>query len=249
MRRRSLELVPPYFSELRLVLLGNSCCERSSVGNFLLGETKFSIEEEPDSCMRVSKQQHESGEWRGKSLTLVKTSAIFTLSVEAVREEMKNCVTLCSPGPNVLLLLVKPSDFTEENRKTLKFILSFLGQDAFKCAMVITTHEGNETSSSVNELLTECGGRHYNLFDNNHEQLMEKIENIVCENKGTFLTFTEETMRPKSEPIKAALNLVVCGRRGSGKTSAAKSILGQTELHSASNSSECIINQGEVCGR
>ncbi|MEQ2234568.1 hypothetical protein ILYODFUR_032894 [Ilyodon furcidens] len=46
-----------------------------------------------------------------------------------------------------------------------------------------------------------------------------------------------------------SLNLVLFGRRGAGKTSAAKAILGQTELHSASNSSECVRNQGQVCGR
>ncbi|KAK5618065.1 hypothetical protein CRENBAI_022953 [Crenichthys baileyi] len=48
---------------------------------------------------------------------------------------------------------------------------------------------------------------------------------------------------------KPPLNLVLCGRRGAGKASAAKVILGQTELHSVSNSSECVRNQGEVCGR
>ncbi|XP_051279304.1 GTPase IMAP family member 8-like isoform X1 [Dicentrarchus labrax] len=162
---------------------------------------------------------------------------------------MKNCVTLCSPGPNVLLLLVKPSDFTEENRQTLKFILSLFGQDALKYSMVIMTHKWNKTSDSLNQLLKECGGRHYNMVEDNHTLLMEKIENTVHENKGTFLTFTEETIRPKSEPIKPALNLVLCGRRGAGKTSAAEAILGQTEFHSVSNSSECVKHQGEVCGR
>uniref|UniRef100_A0A4W6DZ62 GTPase IMAP family member 8 n=1 Tax=Lates calcarifer TaxID=8187 RepID=A0A4W6DZ62_LATCA len=61
---------------------------------------------------------------------------------------------------------------------------------------------------------------------------MEKIENIVHLNKGTFLTFTEETIRPKSEHIKPSLNLVLCGRRGAGKTSAAKAILGAEEKQS-----------------
>ncbi|XP_053181145.1 GTPase IMAP family member 4-like, partial [Scomber japonicus] len=72
---------------------------------------------------------------------------------------------------------------------------------------------------------------------------MEKIENIVHQNRETFLTITGETRRPKS------LNLVLCGRRGAEKSSAAKAILGQTELHSVSNSSVCVKHQGEVCGR
>nr|XP_013763483.1 PREDICTED: GTPase IMAP family member 8-like [Pundamilia nyererei] len=76
----------------------------------------------------------------------------------------------------------------------------------------------------------------------NHESLME-IETVVQENYDAFLSFTEVTIG------YSALNLVLCGRRAAGKTSAAKAILGQTELHSASNSSECVKHQGEVCGR
>eukprot|EP00064_Thunnus_orientalis_P025179 superscaffoldBa00012092_g25515 len=56
-------------------------------------------------------------------------------------------------------------------------------------------------------------------------------------------------MTLKSEHIKPVLNLVLCGRRGAENTSAVKAILGQTELHSVSNSSECVKHQGEVCGR
>ncbi|KAI3372155.1 hypothetical protein L3Q82_006997 [Scortum barcoo] len=189
----------------------------------------------------------ESGE--GKPLTVVKIPDMFSLSVETVRREVKSCVTLCPPGPNVLLLLVKPSDFTEENRQTLKFIFTLFGRDALKHSMVIVTHERKEMSVSVNKLLKDCGGRHYNMGEDNHRSLMEKIEKIVHENKGTFLTFTEDTSRPKSEHIKPALNLVLCGRRGAGKTSAAKAILGQTEFDSVSNPSECVKHQGMVCGR
>ncbi|XP_030272240.1 GTPase IMAP family member 8-like [Sparus aurata] len=115
--------------------------------------------------------------------------------------------------------------------------------------MVIITHEGNEMTLSANELLKDCGGRHYNMSEDNHRSLMQKIENIVHENRGAFLTCSEETIRPKSEDIRAALNLVLCGRRGAGKTSAAEAILGQTEFPSVSNSSECVQSQGEVCGR
>ncbi|XP_054467587.1 uncharacterized protein LOC129101705 isoform X2 [Anoplopoma fimbria] len=224
-------------SELRIVMFGKSENKKTALCKFIIGSKKVKFYKiNPNKQCEVAR-----GQWREHPLTVVKTPDIFKLSEESIREEMKSCVTLCSPGPNVLLLLVKPSDLTEENTQTLKFTLSLFGRDAFKHSMVIMTHEREEMSVSVNELLKDCGGRNYSMSADDHPSLMEKIENIVRENKGTFLTFTEE--------MKPSLNLVLCGRTGSGKTSAAKAILGQTELHSVSNSSECVKHQGEVCGR
>ncbi|XP_041792164.1 GTPase IMAP family member 8-like isoform X2 [Chelmon rostratus] len=224
-------------SGIRIVLLGKSEDKQTKLGNFIIRNEAFHHIKTFPTRQCVS----ASGEWRGNPVTVVKTADIFSLSVEAVIEEMKSCVTLCPPGPNVLLLLVKPSDFTEKNRQTLKFILSLFDRDAFKHSMVVETHERDE--AAVSRLLKDCGGRRYNMTeDNNRTLLMEKIENIVHENKGSFLTFTEETTRP-------ALNLVLCGRTGAGKTSAAEAILGRTAFHSVCDSSECVKHQGEVCGR
>ncbi|XP_022624938.1 GTPase IMAP family member 7-like [Seriola dumerili] len=222
-------------SELRIVLVGKSDDKKTKLCDFIL----------KNKSSRLLKQREViSGKWRGRPLTVVKAPDMFSLSVETLIEEVKKCESLCSPGPNVLLLLVKPSDFTEENRRTLKFILSLFGPDAFKHSMVVMTEKKRGTRSTVNQLLRDCGGRLYNMFEDKHQLLMEKIENIVRENKETFLTFSEEP-----EHMKPALNLVLCGRRGAGKTSAAEAILGQTELHSVSSSSECVKHQGEVRGR
>lgn len=171
-------------------------------------------------------------EWNGKPLTVVKTPGMFSLHFDTVRREVKSCMTLCPHGPNVLLLLVKPSMFTEEDRQTFMFILSLFGHDAVKHSMVIMTHEGNEMNVHVKYLLQKCGGRHYSMTTDDHSLLMDRIE---------------ETAKVNSETPPSALNLVLCGRRGAEKTSAAKAILGQT--YSVSTSSECCHSQGEVCGR
>ncbi|XP_042276252.1 GTPase IMAP family member 8-like [Thunnus maccoyii] len=226
------------FSTLRIVLVGKSEDKKKKLGNFITENQDFHFPKKTifKHCVATC------GEWRGKSLTVVKTPDIFSLSEQKLREEVMRCINLCFPGPNVLLLLVKTSEFKEEDKQRLKFILSLFGQDAFKHSMVIITHKENATSFNVNQLIEDCGGRHHNMFEEDHRQLMERIENIVHRNKGTFLTFTEETIKP-------VLNLVLCGRRGAVKTSAVKAILGQTELHPVSNSSECVKHQGEVCGR
>ncbi|XP_078120958.1 LOW QUALITY PROTEIN: uncharacterized protein LOC144527015 [Sander vitreus] len=212
-------------SAFRIVLLGKSEDKQTKIGNFIIDNQFFHNQKTYSTRQCVA----TCGEWKGKQLTVVKTPDMFSLSEGDLRREVKNCVTLCSPGPNVLLLLVKPSEFTEENRQTLKFILSLFGQDAFEYSMIIVTHKWEEMRVPVNELLKDCGGRHYSLSEENRGSLMEKIEETANKN------------------IKPALNVVLCGRRGAGKTSAAKAILGQTEL--VSNSSECVKHQREVCGR
>ncbi|XP_047238490.1 GTPase IMAP family member 8-like isoform X1 [Girardinichthys multiradiatus] len=214
-------------SAFRIVLFGKSDEKMTELGNFIIRDTVFHGRQPSSHCVA------SCGEWRGKPTTVVKTPDMFSLTEENMRRKVKNCVSLCPPGPNVLLLLVKPSEFTEDNRETLKFILSLFDGDAFKHAMVIITQK--EHSDTVNELLKDCGGKYYNMFEEDYDQLMTKINNVVQENEIPAL--------------KSALNLVLFGRRGAVKTSAAKVILGQTELHSASNSSECVRNQGEVCGR
>uniref|UniRef100_UPI000D317D2D GTPase IMAP family member 8-like n=1 Tax=Maylandia zebra TaxID=106582 RepID=UPI000D317D2D len=227
-------------SALRIVLLGEKEDLKRTLSSFITGK----VQKPPraDHCVAIS------GVWEGNSLTVIQTPNIFSLSEETVREEMKTCVSLCPPGPHVLLLIVEPS-VTEEKKRRLNFILGLFGEDAFKHAMLITAQEGVKANFTVNQLLKKCEGKHYGMYKNDLKLLMNKIEAIMHENRRNFLRLTEKTTEPKSEAVKQTLNLVLCGRRGAGKTSAAKAILGQTELHSASNSSECVKHQGEVCGR
>ncbi|KAG7232412.1 hypothetical protein INR49_008875, partial [Caranx melampygus] len=319
-RSSSYDYLPPDMSELRVVLLGNSWSQRSSVGNFILGVKGFNTEEEPDCCQR------QSGQWKEKEIVLINSPDLLhpNISEDKLTEFIKDCESLSDPGPHVFLLVLQPEDFTEQHRQRLCRVLTVFSDQSFDHSLVLISTPREESSGEnymnhppfkhmirdcryrylkqenleLPELFTrmgqivkenngehvscdvseeassgltrdqenleqeegtslnlaptkavDCGERQYIMSEDDHDQLMEKIENIVQTNRGTFLTFTEETRRPKSEPMKAALNLVLCGRRGAGKTSAAEAILGQTELHSVSNSSECVQHQGEVCGR
>ncbi|XP_051807200.1 golgin subfamily A member 4-like [Acanthochromis polyacanthus] len=239
----SLESQTSQASEFRIVLLGKNEKEKTKFGKFIIRDQTFDLRKSNQRCVALC------GELEGKCVTVVKTPDLFSFPEQKVRGEVKRCISLNLPGPNVLLLLVKPSEFKEKDEEKLKFILSLFGEDAFKHSMVIMTQEGKTTSSSVNWLLEKCGQRQFSWNNKNHGLFMEKIKNIVQENKETFLTFTEVTRRPKSEPIKPPLNLVLCGRRGAEKTSAVNAILGQRKFGRPEDSSECVKTQGEVCGR
>ncbi|XP_068559488.1 uncharacterized protein [Cebidichthys violaceus] len=180
--------------ELRIALIGKNQNEKTKLTNFITGKTDCS---HPTKSTQVA---HFNSEWRKKKLIVVKTADVFSLPVQQVRHKMKMCVAECHPGPNALLLLVKPSDFTEQDRQKINFIMNFFGQDAFKYAMVITTEDDKIGNPSLNQLLKDCGKRqHRMIFEENvfphcdRQELMDDIEDIVDENRGRYLTFDQET--------------------------------------------------------
>ncbi|XP_035514199.1 GTPase IMAP family member 8-like [Morone saxatilis] len=235
-------------SELRIVVLGKSQNKKTILTNYMTGKKDFLFLKMSTQCTVAT------GQCKKIPLTVVKTSDVFSLPEDKVRHEMKKCVALCPPGPNVLLLLAKPSDFSEEDGQKLKFILSFFGLDAFKYSMVIFTHNEEGKNSAVDQLIRDCRQRQHrvnfdrkDLSQSDLEELIEKMENIVNDNKGAHLNCTEGAHH-MTVPVtsKPPLNLVLCGRHGTLKTLAANAILRKTKFGPPS---ECVKNQGEVCGR
>ncbi|XP_074495661.1 uncharacterized protein LOC141769997 [Sebastes fasciatus] len=239
-------------SDLRIAIFGKSQNEQTTLSDFITGKRD-------SSHPTMTKQSaHIHREWRKQPLTVVKTNAnIFSLPVERVKHAMKKCVVECPPGPNVLLLLVKPSDFTEQDRQKLKFIMSFFGQDAFQYSMVILTQNDRGQNFSFNQLIQDCGQRQHRMnFDEkdfpdyDRKELMGKMEIVVDENRRRYLIFTEDTdSMAAPECAKPPLNLVLFGTHGAWKTSTANAILGERKFGPLVDSSECVKKQGEVCGR
>lgn len=147
-------------SNLRIVVFGKSQKKKTMLTNFMTRKQDFI------SLKMPMKSTVTRGEWRKILLTVVNTSDTFSAPVERVKHEMKKCVALCPPGPNVLLLLVKPSDFNEQDRQKLNFILGSFGQDSFKYSMVILTHSEEGKNSAVDQLIRECRQRQHRVnFD------------------------------------------------------------------------------------
>ncbi|XP_059193416.1 titin homolog [Centropristis striata] len=245
--------------ELRVVLLGNSWSERSSVGNFMLGETLFSTEEEPNDCWSVR------GQLKEKEIVLINTPDLLhpNISEHKLTEHVENCVRLSDPGPHVFLLVLQPEDFTEEHKLRLCRVLEKFSDQSFDHSLVLISPPREESSASIDEdepeqpfkdLIRMCKDRHLKKKNLELPQLFTCLGEIVKENNGDHVSCdvlkdaASENFLTITEHMKPTLNMVLCGRRGAGKTSAAKAILGQTELHSVS-SSECVKHQGEVCGR
>ncbi|KAK7934022.1 hypothetical protein WMY93_004918 [Mugilogobius chulae] len=216
---------------ITVMLIGKSDGKKNKLLNLMTGNQN--ILPAAKGCLA------STGKWRKSHVTVVKTPDLFSLSADALAEEMSRCVSLCFPGPNALLLLVKPSDFSENDRRKLKSIVNHFGPNPFKHSIVILTHM-EKWSKCVEDLIDDCKGVHNCFSEQGCDQLMVKIEKIALKQES-FLYFKKEK--------KCSLNLVVFGRTGAGKTSAAESILKRADLSAASSPGQCVKHQAEVCRR
>ncbi|KAK2901593.1 hypothetical protein Q8A73_011339 [Channa argus] len=261
----SFHLLPPFMSELRVVLLGNSWSERSSVGNFILGQTVFDPEDKTVCYVKVR------GQLKGKDIVLINTPDVLLpeISEDRLTQYVETCLRLSAPGPHVFLWVVQPEDFSEEQKLKLYRLLQLFSNRSIDRLLVLisTPKEDEKQHPPVQDLIKRCNYRYLRQKNLEPEELLWHLSQTVlnCEEYAE-LSMLHQTAKDnrqhlicdqkpglstalKSEPIKPALNMVLCGRRGAVKTSIVNIILGQTKVGHPANSSECVKNQGEVCGR
>ncbi|KAL7826725.1 hypothetical protein AOLI_G00319340 [Acnodon oligacanthus] len=241
--------MPP--QELRILLLGKNSSEISSVGNLILGRDAFLIEAPPPSVQQCS--ERASGKLKAKNITLINTPHMFDSqpSVDELIRRVTECMSLCAPGPHVIVLVLQPDDFTETNRDRLYSIVCSLSKETLKHTLVLTTQtlQSGTRADPVKEnvsqkIITECNNRHIEFRapkeQKQHEHPTQiKSEPIMWGERTNLLKVQEKTPQ--------RLNLVVCGSDDAVKSSISDLILGQKEP-SPESSSVCVRREGEVCG-
>ncbi len=105
--RGSYGASPP---ELRLVLLGNIGCGKTSSADTILGQLSHASPSASRSC------QLRQGVPDGRNVTLVEAPRWYWAGGkmdDSVRKETERAMMLLAPGPHAFLLLVPVSQFTE----------------------------------------------------------------------------------------------------------------------------------------
>ncbi|XP_035002459.2 uncharacterized protein DDB_G0271670, partial [Hippoglossus stenolepis] len=185
--------------ELRLILLGNLGCGKTSSADTILGQLSPVSPSASRSC------QLRQGFTEGRSVTLVEAPRWYwngDKMEDSVRKETERVLTLAAPGPHAILLLVPVGQFTEMEGRVPVELEQVFGEESLDHTLVMLTCGDYLMGRTVEEYLQKenpglrqiierCGGRCH-VINNRQRQdreqireLLEKVENMV-QAKGVY---------------------------------------------------------------
>ncbi|KAL4617189.1 GTPase IMAP family member 8-like [Arapaima gigas] len=245
--------------EVRLVLLGRRGSGKSSCGNTILGRKMFrsllSTTPVTTECEEHTTTIH------GRRVTVIDTPDFFGDSLPDPDSHIRKCISTVGREPSVFLLVLQLGHFTEGEKKIVTQVQQAF-QFNFTQKMIVLFSYGDDleevnveefmknTHPDLKVLVEKCGNRYHVL--NNRDtsdgaQVMElatKVENILNSDDGipSFLADRPENIQ-----------LVLLGRRGSGKSSCGNTILGskvfRTILSTTPVTTECEEHTATIHGR
>ncbi|XP_056090897.1 GTPase IMAP family member 8 [Rhinichthys klamathensis goyatoka] len=210
-----------HISKMRMIVLGFRRAGKSSAGNTILSMASFISRAATTTCVR------RQGDVNGRNVTVVDTPGWWkSLPVidtpELDKEELLFSVSLCPPGPHVLLLTLRVDmSFTPEEKESVAEHMELLGERVWAHTIVLFTHGDCLGDVTVEEfiesegealqwLIEKCGNRYHVLNNENWDDgsqvtnLLEKIEKMVAQNRGHYYEIDPKTLKEVKQKWKAA---------------------------------------------
>lgn len=182
---------------LRLLIVGQKRTGRSSVGNTLLGKDAFDTWGGAASAVA-----HRESE--GRHLMVVDASGWGTnekLVPKQEKLELFNALSLCEPGPHVVLLVIPLLNFSHSEKAVIQKRMEILTEGVWRHTMVVFTLGDRLRDCSMQDyiqtsgkdlqwLLERCRYRYHVLNNRNPQDrqqvsgLLDRAEDILMENGG-----------------------------------------------------------------
>lgn len=182
--------------DLRLLIVGQKRTGRSSAANTILGKEVFNTWGGAESAVA-------HGESEGRHLMVVDAcgwGSDENLVPKQEKLELFNALSLCEPGPHVLLLVIPLLHFSHSERAALKKRMEILTEGVWRHTMIVFTL-GDRLRDSIQDyiqasgtdlqwLMEKCRYR-YHVLNNKTSQdrkqvcsLLDRAEDMLMENGG-----------------------------------------------------------------
>ncbi|XP_066577203.1 GTPase IMAP family member 9-like [Amia ocellicauda] len=191
--------------ELRIVLVGKTGSGKSASGNTIFGKTVFESEMSMTSVTKGCEKI--KGMVNGRRVSVVDTPGLFDThtSEEMINKEIMRCITMSSPGPHAIVMVLQLGRFTEEERKSVEKIQELFKEHAADYTIVLFTHADDldgkpiqdfikKQDQKIQNFIVQFGGR-YVAFNNKKMQdqgqvlqLIKMIDNMVAQNGNRYYT-------------------------------------------------------------
>ncbi|XP_073724608.1 GTPase IMAP family member 9-like [Misgurnus anguillicaudatus] len=199
--------------------MGNRRSGKSSSGNIILNREEFDLK----TSAQCVKRQREVAD---RHITVIEApgwriNKPVEKNTELLKEEILLSVSLCPPGPHIVLLVIcVDRTFKDVERKALQSYVDLLGKRVWSHTIVLFTHGDFLGDTSIEKhiesegedlqwLVKKCGNRYHLLNNNNRsdetqiKDLLEKIEETVTENNGCC--FESDRKRAEGERARSQI--------------------------------------------